>query len=94
MQMHNPPHPGLMLQEIYIAGLHTTVTAAAARLKVSRKHLSRVLHGHAAVTAEPAVRLELAFGKSATSWLRHQADYDLWQLRDRRTTLGVERVWP
>lgn len=39
-----------------------------------------------------AVRLELAFGKSAESWLAHQAAYDLWQLENQKATLGIQRL--
>jgi plasmid maintenance system antidote protein VapI len=37
-----------------------------------------------------AVRLELAFGASAQSWLGHQAAYDLWQVDRRRNALARE----
>jgi plasmid maintenance system antidote protein VapI len=39
-----------------------------------------------------ALRLELAFGKSAESWLAAQSAYDLWQLEAKRESLGVHRV--
>ncbi|QHS09345.1 hypothetical protein [Sinimarinibacterium sp. NLF-5-8] len=37
-------------------------------------------------------RAVLAFGKSAQSWLGHQAAYDLWRLDGKRAELGVQRV--
>jgi plasmid maintenance system antidote protein VapI len=39
-----------------------------------------------------ALRLELAFGKSAESWLAHQAAFDLWQLQSSRESLGIQRI--
>ncbi|WP_197523912.1 helix-turn-helix transcriptional regulator [Cupriavidus sp. USMAHM13] len=42
-----------------------------------------------AVSPEMAVRLEIAFGKSAESWLAHQAAYDLWLVEQRRGELHV-----
>jgi plasmid maintenance system antidote protein VapI len=39
-----------------------------------------------------ALRLEMAFGKSAESWLAHQAAFDLWQLQARARKLGVRRM--
>lgn len=42
--MHNPPHPGKVLRE-YLGEVE--VSEAAARLKVSRTTLSRVLNGRA-----------------------------------------------
>jgi addiction module HigA family antidote len=91
MTQHNPPHPGELLRELWLTPMGLTITATAARLKVSRKTLSEIINGKASVTAEMALRLELAFGKSAASWLGHQSDYDLWQLHGKRRTLGVQR---
>lgn len=90
--MHNPPHPGELLRELWLEPLGLSVTDAAEQLKVSRKTLSEIVNGRAGVSAEMALRLELAFGKSAQSWLGHQAAYDLWQLEGRRADLGVSRV--
>lgn len=92
--MHNPPHPGELLHDLWLEPLGLTITAAAARLKVTRKTLSEIINGRAAVSPEMALRLELAFGKSAHSWLGHQAAFDLWQLDARRADLGVQRIAP
>lgn len=91
-QMHNPPHPGEILSELWLKPMGLSITEAASRLKVSRKTLSEIVNGRAAVSAEMAMRLELAFDKSAASWFGHQAAYDLWQMRGRRAKLGVSRV--
>ncbi len=40
--------------------------------------MSRILHGHAAVTADMDLRLHEALGTSAGYWLRLQAQRDLW----------------
>ena len=92
MRMHNPPHPGEILREMWLAPLGLSITAAAENLKVSRKTLSEIVNGRASITPEMAMRLELAFGKSAQSWLGHQNAYDLWQMQERISELGVERV--
>ncbi|KAB2898582.1 MAG: HigA family addiction module antidote protein [Dokdonella sp.] len=92
MRMHNPPHPGEILREMWLAPLGLSITAAAENLKVSRKTLSEIVNGRASITPEMAMRLELAFGKSAQSWLGHQNAYDLWQMQDRIAELGIERV--
>jgi antitoxin HigA-1 len=91
MRMHNPPHPGEILLELWLKPLGLSITGAAAMLKVSRKTLSEIANGRASVSPEMALRLELAFGKSAESWLAHQAAYDLWQLQARAAKLGVRR---
>lgn len=92
MTMFNPPHPGEVLREMWLAPLALSITAAAERLKVSRKTLSEIVNGRAAVSPEMALRFELAFGKSAQSWLGHQSAFDLWQLQGRRKALGIRRV--
>ncbi|MGH3544634.1 MAG: HigA family addiction module antitoxin [Mycobacteriales bacterium] len=78
MDMHNPAHPGAVLREDYLAYKNMTVTEAAATLGVSRHNVSRVLHGHAGISANLAVRLELAGFGPARLWLGAQMHYDLW----------------
>lgn len=92
MAMFDPPHPGEVLREMWLDPLAMSITEAATRLKVSRKTLSEVVNGRASVSPEMALRLELAFGKSAQSWLGHQAAFDLWQLKNRRKAMGIRRV--
>jgi addiction module HigA family antidote len=92
MLMHNPPHPGALLREMWLKPLKMSVTKTATLLKVSRKTLSEIVNARATVTPEMAVRLELAFGKSAESWLAHQAAYDLWTIQPRRNDFGVIRI--
>jgi len=89
MRMHNPPHPGEILSGLWLEPLGLTITRAALGLDVSRKTLSEIVNGKAAISPEMAMRLELAFGKSAQSWLAHQAAWDLWQLEQRRGDLHV-----
>lgn len=81
MDMFNPPHPGDVLREYLPGDMH--VTEVAQRLGVSRVTLSRVLNGHAAISADMALRLEAAMGTSASMWIGMQADYDLWLARQK-----------
>jgi len=80
MDMHNPAHPGLVLQE-YLSEL--TVTEAAQRLGVTRATLSRILNGASGISADMALRLSAALGTSAEMWLNLQNQYDLWQARQK-----------
>ncbi len=75
--MKNPVHPGDILREDVLAELGITVSDAAARLGVSRVTLSRVLHGHAGVSPNLAVRLERAGIGTARAWMAMQSNYDL-----------------
>lgn len=81
MEMFNPPHPGEVLREYLPKGMQ--VTEVAEKLGVSRVTLSRVLNGRAAISADMALRLEAALGTSASLWIGMQADYDLWQARQK-----------
>ena len=84
-RMHNPPHPGAVLQDTVLrADGGITVTEFAKRLRVSRVALSRVVNGRAAISAELAIRLAAALGGSAESWLRMQVTYDLWHAAKKR----------
>lgn len=81
MRMHNPAHPGEVLREFLPEGM--TVGEVAARLHVSRVQLSRLLNGHAAMTAEMALRVAALTKTTAESWVENQAHWDLWQAEQR-----------
>lgn len=66
-RMFNPPHPGEQLREDVLPALGLSVAKAAAQLGVGRVTLSRVLHGHAAISPEMALRLEAWLG---LAWCR------------------------
>lgn len=83
MTMFNPPHPGETLREDVLPELGISIAELARRLGFARESLSRILHGHAPVSPDLAVRLELAGIGKARTWLGVQADYDLWQARHR-----------
>ncbi len=82
-RMHNPPHPGEILQDTVLSEGRITVTDFAIALGVSRVALSRVVNGRAAISADMALRLAAALGGSAESWLEMQAAYDLWQAKKK-----------
>jgi addiction module HigA family antidote len=92
MKMHNPPHPGEIIRALCLEPLGLTVTDAATALGVSRKTLSAILNGRAGISPEMAVRLSIAFGTSAESWLNLQTQYDLWHAEKRRKDLKVARL--
>ena len=83
--MKNPAHPGrLVASSIEAEGW--TMTHAAERLGVTRAFLSRVLHGHAAITAATALRLEALGWSDAEHWMRMQASHGL--ARERRRAVA------
>jgi addiction module HigA family antidote len=78
MRMHNPPHPGEVLKEWFA---EVNVTTAASNLGITGAHLSRILNGHAGISAEMALRLAACLNTSPESWLQMQINYDLWQAK-------------
>ena len=90
-RMHNPPHPGEVLQDTVLAEGRILVTEFARNLGVSTVALARVANGRAAVSADMALRLAAALGGSAESWLQMQAAYDLWHAAKGRR-LNVKRL--
>ena len=82
MNMHNPAHPGEILAG-WIEDLNLNVTAFAAHIGISRVMLSRIVHGHAALTADMDLRLSEALGTSPGFWLAMQTSRDLWVARQR-----------
>ncbi len=72
----NPAHPGEVLRD-YLGEM--TIAEAATRLGVTRAHLSRILNGHAGVSAAMSLRLSAALGTSPEFWLKMQMQHDLWQ---------------
>lgn len=72
-----PTHPGAILREDVMPELGLTVTRVAEHLGVSRVTLSRVLHEHAAISPNLALRLEAAGLSTARLWLAMQSAHDL-----------------
>ncbi|CAN5852718.1 HigA family addiction module antitoxin [soil metagenome] len=87
MQMYNPPHPGEIIQGLWLDPMGVSITHAAQALGVSRKTLSKIVNSKGRVTPEMAIRLSIALGSSPESWLGHQAAYDLWQAEQLRSTI-------
>lgn len=92
MRMHNPPHPGEILKDLCLEPLGLSVTEAAEALGVSRKTLSSILNGRSGVSPDMAIRLSMAFGTSAESWLNQQSMFDLWQAEQLSPKPRVRRI--
>jgi addiction module HigA family antidote len=81
MMLHNSPHPGEFIQEIYLAPSNHSARELAVNLSVAASTLNRLLPGNSGVSPEMALRLSKAIGRSPESWLAMQDQYDLWQAR-------------
>jgi len=92
MAMHNPPHPGEFITEVYLEPNNLSGRELAATLGVSASTLNRILTGTSAVSPEMALRLSKALGRSPESWLAMQSNYDLWQARQHVKLSSVGRI--
>ncbi len=75
--MHSPAHPGEVLREFLPTDM--SIADVAARLGVSRPHLSRLLNGHTSMTADMSIKIGLLTGTSPESWLFNQVKWELWR---------------
>jgi addiction module HigA family antidote len=89
MKMHNPPHPGEFIIDIYLEPNDISGRELALKLDVAASTLSRILKGSSRVTPEMALRLSKALGRSPESWLAMQNAHDLWLAQQN---LNLERV--
>jgi addiction module HigA family antidote len=92
MPMHNPPHPGEFINEIYLAPYGVSLRKLAELLDVVPSTLTRIIRGQSAITPEMALRLSVALGRTPESWLAMQHNYDLWQARKRINLRKVKKL--
>lgn len=92
MAMHNPPHPGEFITEVYLEPNNLSGRELAAKLGVAASTLNRILTGASGISPEMALRLSKALGRSPESWLAMQYNHDLWLARQRVKLGNVGRV--
>jgi addiction module HigA family antidote len=92
MAMHNPPHPGEFIREIYLEPLDLSVRSLADSLGVAASTLTRIVNAQSAVSPEMALRLSRALGRSPESWLAMQHNYDLWHAKKTADLSAVRKV--
>jgi antitoxin HigA-1 len=92
MGMHNPPHPGEFITEVYLEPNNLSGRDLAAKLGVAASTLNRILTGSSRVSPEMALRLSKALGRSPESWLAMQSNYDLWYAKQNVKLGNVGKV--
>jgi addiction module HigA family antidote len=92
MTMHNPPHPGEFIREVYLKPHGITGRALAGKLGVAPSTLNRVLKGTSGISSEMALRLSKTLGRSPESWMAIQDQYELWQARRTIDLDTVEKI--
>lgn len=92
MTLLDPTHPGEVVRYDCIEACDLTIMEAAAHLGVDERELTEICHGRAPVTADVAIRVDMAFGGGALVLLKMQARYDLAQARERAGELQIARL--
>lgn len=91
MSMHNPPHPGEFISDVFMEPFGYSCRFVAKQLDVSASTLNRVLKGQSSITPEMALRLSKALGRTPESWLSMQDNYNLWQAKQN---VNLAKVHP
>ena len=92
MTMHNPPHPGEFIKEIYLEPFDISSRKVASKLKVSPSTFNRLLNGDTNVSPEMALRLSKTLGRSPESWLAMQDAYNLWHAKKKLDLSTIEKL--
>lgn len=80
MEIYNPPHPGLVLNE-FLEGI--SLSEASKRLNMSEMDLNQILNGQEPINVEIAMRLSILLKTSIDLWINMQNTYDLWQVKQK-----------
>ena len=75
--MIGPIHPGVTLREDFMEPNKLSANGLARALGIPQNRISDIVRGHRGITADTALRLERAFGVSASFWLNLQSHYEL-----------------
>ncbi len=87
--------PGEILVELYLEPHNISIAKFAAAVGVSRKHMSAIVNGRAAITADTATKMAVVLGTTAQFWLNLQNAVDLYDARQRLAESGSKpRLMP
>ena len=92
MRMHNPPHPGVFIREIYLEPYNLSIRQVAEKLKVSPSTFSRLIKGQSDISSEMALRLSKTLGRTPESWLIMQNQFDLRQAQQKIDIDKIEEL--
>jgi len=79
----SPLHPGKVLSEVYMSQLDLNQTALANLCGCSPRKINEIVNGKRAISPSFAIVLERALDTTAEMWVRMQAEYDLWEARQK-----------
>ncbi len=92
MNMHNPPHPGEFIKEVYLIPFSISSRAVAEKLKVSPSTFNRLVNKESNISPEMALRLSKTLGRTPESWLAMQNLYNLWHAKNNIDLKQVEKL--
>lgn len=75
--MIGPIHPGVTLRKDFMESYRLSANGLAKALGIPQNRISNIVRGRRGITADTALRLERAFGVSASFWLNLQSHYEL-----------------
>lgn len=78
-----PMHPGQVLSEIYMSQRDLNQTALANLCGCSPRKINEIVNGKRGISPSFAITLESVLGTTAEMWVRMQAEYDLWEARQK-----------
>ena len=78
-----PVHPGEILLEEFLRPMGVSQYRLAKDLGVSARHISEIVHGQRAISADTALRLSRFFNMRERFWLNLQARYEFEVEKDR-----------
>ena len=78
-----PMHPGIVLNEVYMAEMGLNQSQLAEKCKCSPRKINEIVNGKRSISPDFALILENVLGTTAEMWVRIQAEYDLWIARKK-----------
>lgn len=73
-----PSHPGEIFKNQILSRYELSISEAARRLGVSRKHLTNFCNAHVPCSTDLAQRIAAATDSGVAMWINLQAAYDTW----------------
>ena len=86
--MIGPIHPGVTLREDFMEAYRLSANGLAKLLGIPQNRISDIVRGRRSITADTALRLEQAFGVSASFWLNLQSHYEL-EVAERKSGSAI-----
>lgn len=89
-----PTIPGKVLKAYFLEPRGLSISRFARATGLSRKHLSNIVHGNAAVSPETAHRFATVLDTTPEFWINLQNAVDLWDARTRLKSWKPAEVHP